>query len=66
MVGNAERFHPGRVIMGSFATAIALGSLLLALPAATQSGVGAGVGEAVFTATSAVSVTGLAIVDAAT
>ncbi|MGV0812805.1 potassium transporter TrkG [Mycolicibacterium boenickei] len=66
MAGTAERFHPGRVIMGSFAVAIAIGSALLMLPAASESGSGASVLDAVFTSTSAVCVTGLITVDTAT
>ncbi|ORW13412.1 TrkH family potassium uptake protein [Mycolicibacter longobardus] len=66
MAGTAERFHPGRVIMGSFAVAIAIGSGLLMLPEATETGTGASVLDAVFTATSAVCVTGLITVDTST
>ncbi|MGQ7352365.1 TrkH family potassium uptake protein [Quadrisphaera oryzae] len=57
--------HPGRVIAGGFAAAIAVGTLLLSLPVAHTDG-GADVLVAVFTATSAVSVTGLSIVDTGT
>ncbi|HEY9266561.1 MAG TPA: potassium transporter TrkG, partial [Mycobacterium sp.] len=66
MAGTTERFHPGRVIMGAFALAIVIGSALLALPAATESGAGASVLDAMFTATSAVCVTGLVTVDTGT
>ncbi|WP_457134589.1 TrkH family potassium uptake protein [Mycobacteroides abscessus] len=61
---SADRFrHPGQVIAGSFLAAIAVGTVLLSLPLATQSGIGAGVLDALFTATSAVCVTGLITVD---
>lgn len=66
MVGNAEQFHPGRVIMAAFASAIAVGSALLALPVATEQGTGARLLDAVFTSTSAVCVTGLVTVDTGT
>ena len=47
-------------------SAILLGSILLMLPAATADGNGASAGEALFTATSAVCVTGLVVRDTAT
>ncbi|MBF8188792.1 TrkH family potassium uptake protein [Nonomuraea sp. K274] len=55
--------HPAQVIVLGFGAAVLLGSLLLALPAATTSGESAGWLTALFTATSAVCVTGLAVVD---
>jgi potassium uptake TrkH family protein len=54
---------PGRVLAGSFLVAIGVGSVLLSLPAATQNGERAAPLDAVFTATSAVCVTGLVTVD---
>lgn len=54
---------PGRVLAGSFLAAIGAGSVLLSLPAATRTGERAAVLDAVFTATSAVCVTGLVTVD---
>lgn len=48
-----------------FAIAIVIGTALLALPTARDDGVGAGLVDAIFTATSAVTVTGLASVDVA-
>jgi trk system potassium uptake protein TrkH len=51
------------VIALSFAVAIAVGTLLLSLPIATASGESATLIDAVFTATSAVCVTGLITVD---
>lgn len=55
--------QPGQVVALAFASAIAVGTALLCLPFATQTGERASVMEALFTATSAVCVTGLATVD---
>jgi potassium uptake TrkH family protein len=55
--------HPGRVIAGAFAAAVLAGTLLLWLPVATTKGVRPSLSDALFTATSAVCVTGLASVD---
>jgi trk system potassium uptake protein len=57
---------PIRLIPLLFAAAIAIGTLLLSLPFATQEGVRAPLLTALFTATSAVSVTGLIVVDTPT
>ncbi len=54
---------PGRVITGAFALAIAAGTGLLMLPAANVSGDVTHWVDALFTATSAICVTGLATVD---
>ncbi len=59
-------FHPTRLVPVAFLTLIGVGTALLMLPAATASGVGAPFLTALFTATSAVSVTGLTVVDTAT
>ena len=59
------RRRPGQILVGSFAAAIGVGTLLLLLPA-SSAGRGATVLEALFTATSAVCVTGLIVVDTAT
>ncbi|NJP35508.1 TrkH family potassium uptake protein [Micromonospora thermarum] len=64
-VSKASR-HPARLVVLGFATAVVAGSGLLSLPLATESGGGAGLITAVFTATSAVCVTGLVIVDTGT
>jgi trk system potassium uptake protein TrkH len=58
--------NPSTVLVLLFAAAITAGSLLLALPAAQTSGLGGGWLTALFTATSAVCVTGLAVVDTGT
>ncbi|WP_406724036.1 potassium transporter TrkG [Streptomyces sp. GD-15H] len=55
--------HPARAVVAAFAVAVAVGTLLLMLPAASRDGTGSGVVEALFTATSAVCVTGLVVVD---
>ncbi|WP_434089872.1 TrkH family potassium uptake protein [Micromonospora purpureochromogenes] len=61
---RSSRFqHPAQVITTAFAAAIATGAALLSLPAATQSGQRATLLDALFTATSAVCVTGLVTVD---
>lgn len=66
MATNDRFRHPGLVIAGSFLAAIALGTVLLSLPVATEAGERATVMEALFTSTSAVCVTGLVVVDTAT
>jgi trk system potassium uptake protein len=56
------KMHPATLVLVSFIATIALGALLLKLPIATHSGSIAWV-DALFTATSAICVTGLAVVD---
>jgi trk system potassium uptake protein TrkH len=61
---SAERFrHPTRTVAGGFGAAVLVGTGLLSLPVATESGQRADVVDALFTATSAVCVTGLVTVD---
>ncbi|MCG5215286.1 potassium transporter TrkG [Streptosporangium sp. KLBMP 9127] len=55
--------HPGQLIVFGFAAAVLIGTALLATPAATESGRAASLVDAVFTATSAICVTGLVTVD---
>ncbi|QYC41749.1 Ktr system potassium uptake protein B [Nonomuraea coxensis DSM 45129] len=57
--------HPAQVIVAGFGAAALLGTALLVLPISTESGESAGWLTALFTATSAVCVTGLAVVDTA-
>lgn len=57
------RVHPGRVVCALFLGLILAGTLLLRMPRATPEGVELGWVEIVFTATSAVCVTGLTVVD---
>jgi len=54
--------HPATLVLASFLLAISLGALLLMLPIATNDGYLSSV-DALFTATSAVCVTGLVVVD---
>lgn len=55
--------RPARIVALAFAVAITIGTLLLMLPIAHRPGVRTSLVEAFFTATSAVSVTGLSVVD---
>lgn len=57
---------PARLIAGSFASAILVGTALLSLPAAHAPGVKVSFVDALFTATSAVCVTGLIVLDTGT
>lgn len=59
------RFTPARVLVGLFALVLALGTGMLMLPVATAGAPNAAFMDALFTATSAVSVTGLVTVDTA-
>jgi potassium uptake TrkH family protein len=61
-VGALTR-HPARLVVLGFGAAIATGWVLLSLPIATRTGESAGADAALFTATSAVCVTGLVVVD---
>lgn len=58
--------NPTRIVAGSFAVIIALGTLLLTLPAASRDGQSASVLTSLFTATSSTCVTGLVVADTAT
>lgn len=58
--------HPAQTVVLSFALVILVGTLLLMMPVATVDGDGLSLTEALFTATSAVCVTGLIVVDTAT
>ena len=63
---HKKGFSSAQIIMIGFAGTIFLGSLLLMLPFATKDGCGAAFADALFTATSAVCVTGLIVKDTAT
>lgn len=71
---GARKFHllrrrnlnATRIVAGSFAALILLGTALLYLPAASQSGQSPGLLTCLFTATSSTCVTGLVLVDTAT
>lgn len=58
--------NPGRTVVAGFAAGILVGTLLLLLPISRSGPGGARPLEALFTATSALCVTGLAVVDTAT
>ena len=64
-VWHKNNKSPFRIIIAGFLLVILLGSLLLMLPAATRAGVSTSLMDALFTATSAVCVTGLVIHDTA-
>ena len=55
--------HATRILVTFFAVVVTVGTLLLALPAASRSGESCGLMTALFTATSATCVTGLSLVD---
>jgi len=58
-------FTPARILAIGFALLILLGGLILSLPIATEDGMGTPLIDSLFTATSAVCVTGLVVVDTA-
>lgn len=58
--------HPGRVVAGGFGLAVVIGTVVLSLPWTTADGTRARLDDALFTATSAVAVTGLTTVDTGT
>ncbi|MCY7289228.1 MAG: TrkH family potassium uptake protein, partial [Cryobacterium sp.] len=60
------RLHPAQVVVAGFAGAILVGTALLMIPIATPGPGGTPFLIAVFTATSAVCVTGLTLVDTET
>jgi trk system potassium uptake protein TrkH len=61
-----KRMNPAQILAIGFAGIILLGTILLNLPIATMTRQSAGVIDSVFTATSAVCVTGLVVVDTGT
>ncbi len=61
---DSKHLNPARLFIGSFILIIFIGTLLLLLPKATHSGISAV--DALFTATSAVCVTGLIVEDTGT
>ena len=66
MIQIGKRLSSSQIIILGFAALILMGSLLLMLPLSTQDGRGAAFSDALFTATSAVCVTGLIVQDTAT
>ena len=65
-MGKKRRLSSPQIIILGFGAAILLGAVLLMLPFATRDGLGAPLSDALFTATSAVCVTGLVVRDTAT
>ncbi len=63
LAGRLSPRHPAQLVVVAFAAAVTLGTLLLALPVARAGGGNAPLLVALFTATSAVCVTGLVVVD---
>ena len=66
MITIKKRLSSSQIIILGFAALILIGSLLLMLPVSTQDGRSANFSDALFTATSAVCVTGLVVQDTAT
>ncbi len=64
--GPRKDLNPAQILVLGFAAVILIGGLLLNLPIASVNGVSVGFVNAIFTATSAVCVTGLAVVDTGT
>ena len=64
--GPRFRLHPAQAVATGFALTVLIGAGLLSLPVAKAGPGGASFAEAIFTATSAVCVTGLTVVDTAT
>jgi potassium uptake TrkH family protein len=60
------RLHPARAVVMAFAVIVVIGATVLALPVSSADGEGAPLIHALFTATSAVCVTGLVVVDTGT
>ncbi len=65
-VEKKHRFAPAQIMVIGFASVILLGAILLNLPMASKHGESVGFINALFTATSAVCVTGLVVVDTGT
>ncbi|WP_418792183.1 TrkH family potassium uptake protein [Phosphitispora sp. TUW77] len=61
-----DRFNPSQILVIGFAGLILFGAILLSLPLSSASGERTGFIDALFTATSAVCVTGLVVVDTGT
>jgi trk system potassium uptake protein TrkH len=66
MVRLGSHLSPSRVLVLGFALVIVTGAVLLSLPLASRNGQGLRMIDALFTATSAVCVTGLVVVDTGT
>lgn len=66
IINYLNSMDPAKVMVIGFAAVVLFGAFLLNLPIATKSGESIGLLDALFTATSAVCVTGLVVVDTAT
>ncbi|KXG76156.1 TrkH family potassium uptake protein [Thermotalea metallivorans] len=66
MVTIDGKLNPAQILVLGFAAVILIGAMLLTLPIASKSGESIGFIDALFTATSAVCVTGLVVVDTGT
>ncbi|GAA1800842.1 TrkH family potassium uptake protein [Agromyces neolithicus] len=64
--GSAARLHPEQAVVVGFGGAILVGTVLLMLPISTAAGESPSFVDALFTATSAVCVTGLTVLDTPT
>lgn len=63
---HSYRLNPAQILVLGFASIILIGAILLNLPIASQTGESVGFVNSIFTATSAVCVTGLVVVDTGT
>ncbi|TVL88619.1 TrkH family potassium uptake protein [Streptomyces sp. SAJ15] len=63
LLPRAFTSHPARTVVFAFGVVVLVGTALLSLPLASEGGSGAGFVTSLFTSTSAVCVTGLAVVD---
>ncbi len=66
MTEKSKLLHPSQVLVLGFTTLIVIGAVLLSLPIASTTGHSVGTIDALFTATSAVCVTGLVVLDTGT
>lgn len=65
-MAKAQKRKPVRAVLAAYSIAIAIGTALLSLPAATRTGLRTPLIDAFFTSTSAVTVTGHSVVDTGT
>ena len=63
VVARLASTNPARLVVGAYLTAVVVGTTLLSLPVATETGEAARPLDALFTATSAICVTGLVVLD---
>ncbi|MFZ7131059.1 MAG: TrkH family potassium uptake protein [Eubacteriales bacterium] len=66
LILKRDSIKPTQILVMGFASVIFIGAILLSLPISTKSGISSGFLTALFTATSAVCVTGLVVQDTAT